>query len=211
MLHEQLKAGGVSVDIVLVNSKERFEAALAGDSFDIILSDYNVPGYDGIAAVKRAQETRPETPVIVVSGTVGEEEAVKCLHVGATDYLLKQRLERLVPAVQRAIQDAEERRGRKGAEQALQHRERRLSSIYETVADVLFYVEVEKDGRYRFTSINQAFVSTTGLEYSHVVGKRVDEVVPEPSLTLVLEKYGEAIRVKKVLRWEETSDYPKEG
>ena len=209
MLHDALKTGGVSADIVLVTSKERFEAALAGDSFDIILSDYNVPGYDGIAAVKLAQETRPETPVIVVSGTVGEEEAVKCLHVGATDYLLKQRLERLVPAVQRAIQDAEERRGRKGAEQALQHRERRLSSIYETVADVLFYVEVEKDGRYRFTSINQAFVSTTGLEYSHVVGKRVDEVVPEPSLTLVLEKYGEAIREKKIVRWEETSDYPK--
>ena len=59
MLHEQLKAGGVPADIVLVNSKERFEAALAGDSFDIILSDYNIPGYDGIAAVKLAQETRP--------------------------------------------------------------------------------------------------------------------------------------------------------
>jgi PAS domain S-box-containing protein len=95
------------------------------------------------------------------------------------------------------------------AEQVLLQRERRLSSIYETVADVLFYLEVEKDGRYRFISINQAFVSTTGLEHSQVIGKRVDEVILEPSLTVVLEKYGEAIREKRVTRWEETSEYPK--
>jgi len=112
MLHDKLKTAGVSTDIVLVNSKESFEAALSGDSsgdsFDIILSDYNVPGYDGIAAVMLAREKRPETPVIVVSGTMGEDEAVKYLHVGATDDLLKARLERLVPAVQRAIQEAED-------------------------------------------------------------------------------------------------------
>ena len=208
ILHDQLKTGGVSADIVLVNGKESFEAALAGETFDLILTDYNVPGYDGIAAVKLALEKQPETPVIVVSGTVGEAEAVNCLHVGATDYLLKQRLDRLGSAVQRAIHEAEERRGRKEAEQALLERERRLSSIYETVADVLFYVKVEPDGRYRFISINQAFVSTTGLEYSQVVGKRVDEVIPESSLTLVLEKYREAIREKRVVRWEETSEYP---
>jgi len=209
MVHELLKTAGVSADIVLVNSKERFEAALAGDSFDLILSDYNIPGYDGIAAVKLAQETRAETPVIVVSGTVGEEEAVKCLHVGATDYLLKQRLDRLVPAVQRAMREAEERRSRQEAEHALRQRERRLSSIYEAVSDSLFYVGVEEDGRYRFISVNQAFVSTTGLDRNQVVGKRVDEVIPEPSLTLVLEKYGEAIRERRVVRWEETSEYPK--
>ena len=68
---------------------------------------------------------------------------------------------------------------------------------------------MERNGRYRFISVNAAFVSTTGLEYAQVVGKRVDELVPEPSLTLVLEKYGEAIREKRVERWEETSDYPK--
>ena len=70
---------------MLVNSKERFEAALAGDSFDIILSDYNVPGYDGIAAVRLAQEQQPDVPVIIISGSLGEAEAVKCLHAGATE------------------------------------------------------------------------------------------------------------------------------
>jgi len=208
LLHDQLKAGGVSADIVRVDSKERFEAALAGDAFDVILCDYNLPGYDGLAAVKLAQEKQPAIPVIIVSGTVGEEEAVRSLHVGATDYLLKQRLDRLAPAVRRAMQEAEERRHRQQAEEALRRHQQQLASIYETVADVIFYVEVEQDGGYRFLSVNRAFLSTTGLDPRHVVGKRLDEILPEPSLTLVLEKYGEAIREKKVVRWEETSDYP---
>ena len=208
MVHDKLAVEGVSCEIVLANSKESFEAALAHESFDLIISDYSLPGYDGVAAIRWAQEKQPEAPLIVISGSLGEEAAVKCLQIGATDYLLKERLDRLVPAVQRAIQEAEGRRERKHTEQALLQREQRLSSIYATVADIIFYVEVEKQGRYRFVSVNQAFVSITGLDYSKVVGKRVDEVIPEPSLTLVLEKYGEAIREKKIVRWEETSEYP---
>ena len=208
MIHHKLEVEGIRCDIVLARSQERFETALARESFDLILSDYNLQGYDGISALRRAQEQQSDVPVIIISGSLGEADAVKCLHAGATDYLFKERLERLPSAVQRAIREAEAHRKRKEAEQSLLERERRLSSIYDAVADALFYVEVDKDGRYRFASINQAFVSTTGLEYSRVVGKRVDEVVPEPSLTLMLEKFGEAIRENKIVRWEETSDYP---
>ncbi len=209
IIRHKLEVDGVRCDIVLANSKDSFEAALVQESFDLILSDYNLPDFDGTSAIKRAQEQQPDTPVIVISGSLGEDEAVKCLHIGATDYLLKQRLDRLAPAVQRAIQEAEQRRRRQEVEQALLQRERRLSSIYETVSDSLFYVDVEEDGRYRFTSVNRAFVSTTGLEHNQVIGKRVDEVIPEPSLTLALEKYSEAIRERRVVRWEETSEYPK--
>jgi PAS domain S-box-containing protein len=209
VIHHKLEVAGVRCDIVLAHSKDSFEAALMRESFDLILSDYNLPGYDGTSAIERAHKHQPDTPVIVISGSIGEDEAVKCLRIGATDYLLKQRLDRLAPAVQRAIQEAEERRRRKEAEQALLQRERRLSSIYETVSDSLFYVDVEPDGRYRFTSVNPAFVSTTGLDYNQIVGKRVDEVIPEPSLTLTLEKYREAIRERRVVRWEETVEYPR--
>ena len=107
VIRHQLEAEGVSCDILLVNSKDSFEAALTQEPFDLILSDYNLPGYDGVAALKHAQQARPDVPVILISGTVGEEEAVRCLHLGATDYLLKDRLDRLAPAVQRAIQEAE--------------------------------------------------------------------------------------------------------
>jgi CheY-like chemotaxis protein len=97
----------------------QFEAALTREPFDLILSDYNLPGYDGVAVLKHAQLVQPDVPVIIISGTVGEKEGVRCLHLGATDYLLKKSLDRLVPTVQRAIQEAETRRTRKQAEAAL--------------------------------------------------------------------------------------------
>src|SRR5580698_3977484 len=109
MVRHRLDLEGVSCDILLANSKDSFEAALTRESFDLIISDYNLPGYDGVAALKQAQAVQPDVPVILISGTVVEEQAVKCLQIGATDYLLKDRLERLVPAAQRAIEEAETR------------------------------------------------------------------------------------------------------
>jgi PAS domain S-box-containing protein len=209
IIGHKLAIGGVPCDIALAGSEEHFEAALARQPFDLILCDYNLPGYDGLRALTRARAIRPDAPVIIISGTVGEDEAVKCLHAGATDYLLKQHLERLVPAIRRAIEEADERRSRARAEEALQQRERRLSSIYEAVADILFYLEVEPDGGYRYVSVNPAFVSTTGLDYDRVVGKRVDEVMRSSSVGLLLEHCDRAVRERRIVRWEETSEYPK--
>ncbi|MGH2607381.1 MAG: sensor histidine kinase, partial [Anaerolineales bacterium] len=97
---------------------------------------------------------------------------------------------------------------RKKAEEELRARETRLASIYETVADVIFVLAVESRGTYRFTSVNPAFQAVTGVPSEAVVGMLVSEVVPEPSLSLVLGKYREAIEGKRTVRWEETSDYP---
>ncbi len=116
LIQGQLATGGLACDFVLVDTKQRFEAALAGESFDLILLDYNIAGYDGGAALRLTQRSRPDVPVIIVSGTIGEEAAVECLHLGATDYLLKQRLARLVPAVRRALEEAEEHGRRRLAE-----------------------------------------------------------------------------------------------
>ena len=112
MVHRKLDVEGLSCNILVASGKDSFEAALAAEPFDLIICDYNLPGYDGVAALKQAQATQPDVPVILISGTIGEEQAVKCLHIGATDYLLKERLDRLVPAVQRALQEAETQRTR---------------------------------------------------------------------------------------------------
>ncbi|MBF0501196.1 MAG: PAS domain S-box protein, partial [Candidatus Riflebacteria bacterium] len=97
---------------------------------------------------------------------------------------------------------------RKQVEESLRERERQISLIYETVGDVLFNLKLEVDGSYSFDSVNKCFLTVTGLQANQIVGKRVQDVIPEPSLSLVLEKYSEAIREKKIVRWEETSDYP---
>ena len=74
--------------------------------------------------------------------------------------------------------------------------------------DVIFLLDVEQDGEYRFNTVNPAFLTSTGLPIEFVVGKSVKEVIPEPSLTLVLSKYRQAVQEKIIVRWEETSDYP---
>ncbi len=97
---------------------------------------------------------------------------------------------------------------RKRAEDAMRARERELSLIYDNVSDVIFHLAVEADGQYRFLSVNRTFLGTTGLAAEQVVGRRVDEVIPEPARSFVVERYGEAIRERKTITWEEISEYP---
>jgi PAS domain S-box-containing protein len=94
------------------------------------------------------------------------------------------------------------------AETALLESQQRLTSIYDTVRDVLFHLAVEPGGQFRFVSANAAFLRVTGLNGEAVVGKTVNEVIPEPSLTMVLEKYRQAIEEHTTVVWEEASDYP---
>jgi PAS domain S-box-containing protein len=97
---------------------------------------------------------------------------------------------------------------RKMREQELQENEQRLISIYNTVEDSIFQLAVVFGGQFRFSSVNAAFYRATGLTPGQVIGRMVNEVIPEPSLSLVLEKYRQAAETKTIVRWEETSDYP---
>ena len=94
------------------------------------------------------------------------------------------------------------------AEEAVRRSERELSLVYNNVSDIIYYFSVEPNDRYRFVSVNPAFFKATGLTESQIAGKYVDEVIPEPSLTMVLGKYREAIQGKRTVTWEETSVYP---
>ena len=95
------------------------------------------------------------------------------------------------------------------AEAALREKQQRLISIYNTVERIaIFHLAVEPEGQFRFVSVNAAFLRVTGLSQGKVVGQIVNEVIPEPSLMMVLGKYRQAIEEKTVVHWEETSDYP---
>jgi PAS domain S-box-containing protein len=94
------------------------------------------------------------------------------------------------------------------AEKALQEKEQLLSSIYDTVGDMIFVLSTEKEGRYKFVSVNKSFENKQGKKYSEVVGKYVDEIIPQSALSKAQENYKKAILDKKIVRWEEVSDYP---
>jgi signal transduction histidine kinase len=119
LIQANLAEGGISCEMTRVQTRTDFEAVLEDGDFDLIFSDYSLPSFDGLSALELAREIRPEVPFILVSGVIGEERAIEALKSGATDYVLKQRLDRLVPAVQRAVREAEERTERRRAEEAL--------------------------------------------------------------------------------------------
>jgi diguanylate cyclase (GGDEF)-like protein len=117
-LHE-LGRGGVACESVRVASEAAFRSALAQFKPQVILSDFTMPGFDGLSALRLARELAPDVPFIFVSGTIGEENAIRALHEGATDYVLKGNLLRLPAAVGRALREAETRVARRRAEERL--------------------------------------------------------------------------------------------
>ena len=119
LVERELEREGFDFEARRVTTRDAFEQALDAFDPDLILADYSLPSFDGMAALEVAAEERPHVPVVFVSGAIGEERAIETLKQGATDYVLKDQLSRLGPAVRRALREAEERRARREAEAAL--------------------------------------------------------------------------------------------
>lgn len=114
-----LASDGLQCDIVHVDNKDEFIAKLSSGDYDVILSDYSLPQFDGLTALWIVRELNPEIPFILLSGMLGEEVATDSIKAGATDYVLKQRITRLAPSVKRALRETDERLQRRRAEEAL--------------------------------------------------------------------------------------------
>jgi signal transduction histidine kinase/ActR/RegA family two-component response regulator len=118
--------GGVPCQSQRVDTRQAFVTALKERRMDVILADYSIPGFDGMTALNLARQHCPDVPFLFVSATIGEELAIDTMLQGATDYVLKQRLGRLVPSVQRALRELDDRAERKRAEEALRQSEKQF-------------------------------------------------------------------------------------
>src|ERR1700746_2648804 len=123
LVQETLATDGISCLVTRVETEADFTASLKRGGFDLILADYTLPSFDGLSALKIARQDWPHVPLIFVSGTLGEEVAIEALKIGATDYVFKTRLSRIVPSVQRALREAEERIDLSRAQEALRRSE----------------------------------------------------------------------------------------
>jgi PAS domain S-box-containing protein len=123
LVQELLEVEELACEITRVEDRAGFVAALERGGIDLILADYTLPSFDGLSALKLAKSGYPDVPFIFVSGTLGEEVAIEALKIGATDYILKTRISRLVPSMHRALREARERAERKRAEEALRQSE----------------------------------------------------------------------------------------
>ncbi|NIR47617.1 PAS domain S-box protein [candidate division KSB1 bacterium] len=119
LMQRVLRKAGIPFSGRRVETEEAFLKALKEFKPDVILADYSLPTFDGVSALSKVQENGVDVPFIFVSGAIGEELAIETLKKGATDYVLKHRLSSLAPAVRRALKEAENRRARRQAEEAL--------------------------------------------------------------------------------------------
>jgi signal transduction histidine kinase len=110
LVREVLTTHGFDVETTAIDSREKFEELATEGRFDLILADYKLPDFDGLMALEIALHQCPQTPFIFLTGMMGEERAIETFKAGATDYVLKNRLSRLAPAVDRALRESRERR-----------------------------------------------------------------------------------------------------
>ena len=173
LVKETLEKDGLRVEKVLVDNYAEFIAALEKDRFDLILGDYSLPTCNGLQALQLARQKCPNTPFLLVSGAIGEQAAIESLKCGATDYVLKQWPERLVPAVRRAVQEADERAQRKQAESELIRRERYFRALTENSLDVLAILNPDGMFRYNSPSVKRVL----GYEPRELAGRNAFEFV----------------------------------
>jgi len=190
LVEEELREAGIGFSSLRVDTRDAFQEALTEFGPHLILADYQLPSFDGLEALDIAQGQSPEVPFIFVSGVLGEELAIEMLHAGATDYVLKQRLSRLGPAVRRALAEVEERARRRRAEVETTFR----SLLLDNATDSIFVTDMEG----RIIYVNKAAYETRGYSEGQLLEMGLEKLIlPEhaQSLKLMIEyllRSGEA-------------------
>ncbi|MEW6730466.1 MAG: response regulator [Acidobacteriota bacterium] len=164
-----LMTEGIICDLVHTDTREAFISALEQSSFDLLLSDYLLPSFDDLSVLQIARQKWPDTPFIYISGTIGEEAAIELLKQGATDYVLKHRLSKLAPAIQRALREAEEHIKRKQAEERLHEQ----VALLDIVPNAILVRDLEN----RILFWNKGAERLYGWPAAEVIGKNIMEIL----------------------------------
>lgn len=214
-----LRDWGLEPELSRVEIRADFRAALKRGEIDVIIADYSLSSFNGLEALSIASAVKPEIPFIFVAEAMGEDLAVGTLKNGAADYVLKDRLQRLPAAVERALKEAAQRALRGRVEEAARHVQERYHLLFETLSEGFCIIEMIFDAEdhpvdYRFLEVNPAFEAQTGLR--DVQGKRMSELAPVHE-THWFEMYGKVARTgepvhfvseaRALKRWFDVSAY----
>jgi two-component system phosphate regulon sensor histidine kinase PhoR len=176
MIHE-LRRADIQLEWKLATGRETFAESL-NEEFDIILADYSLPQFDALQALDLLNSRNISIPLIVVSGTIGEEKAAQTIKSGAKDYLLKDRLTRLAPAVQRAIEEDELRNAKNAVDKALHVSEKRFGIAVDNIPHPITIY----DSELRIQFVNQSSIELYGYPQAEILGRKDTELFP-PELT----------------------------
>lgn len=171
LIEIQLKRDGMEFISKIVDKEEDYHHALEVFKPSIILADHSLPQYDGITALNLARQISPNTPFIFVSGKIGEDFAVEMLKEGATDYVLKNNLSKLSPAVQRALKESREKMEKIGAEKALKEREEKYRTLFEYFPNYVVVLDLEG----RIIDVNHAASELSSTPREDLIGRHFME------------------------------------
>ncbi len=192
LIQRQLEKDGGDYSISVAENEAQFLRQIERLKPDVILSDYHLPGFTGLEALAIARERLPQVVFIIITGSINEATAVDCLHAGANDYILKEHLSRLVPAIHAAREKLKTQLERKKAVAALEASEARYRATVESLHDLIFHIDTK--GRFRdyFSARESRFMAQLSPE--HFVGQRYEDVLPKD----VAEKISRAVtQIKK--------------
>jgi PAS domain S-box-containing protein len=185
-----LEQAGYRVSHERVEDAEQMRAALKEQSWDVIIADHRLPNMDALRALELVKESGQDIPVIVVSGAIGEETAVMIMKAGAQDYVMKDKLMRLAPAVERELRDFKTRYEHKQAEKALRQSEEKYRTILEEMREG--YYETDLAGN--FTLVNSAMCFLSGYSREELMGMKYRDYTPEEHTNTVSEVYSRVYR-----------------
>jgi PAS domain S-box-containing protein/putative nucleotidyltransferase with HDIG domain len=182
-----LKRGGYDPVYERVETEEGMVSALSGGPWDVILCDYMMPRFSALRALELFKESGIDIPFIIVSGSIGEEIAVEAMRAGAHDYIMKDRLQRLVPAIERELREADSRVKRKQAEDSLRRSEGKYREIIDNMQEG--YHEVDIKGN--FTFFNDSMCKIMGYEREELLGMNNRQYADEENASKVYQTYNE--------------------
>ncbi len=166
LLVAELEGGGYTVAFERVDTAAAMRSALQQKNWDLILCDFTMPYFSGAAALKLAREAGCDAPFIYVSGTIGEDVAIEAMKSGAQDYVMKTHLARLVPAVERELDEAQTRRESRRADTAMRESEHKYRHLFEALSDAVFLID-EDSGR----------IIDTNVRAEHLLGRTRTEIL----------------------------------
>ncbi|HPL98149.1 MAG TPA: ATP-binding protein [Smithellaceae bacterium] len=187
IVHEQLLNAGYSMNISRVEEKEKFADFLRNEPCDVILADFNLPGFDAFGALRLRDEIVPDIPLICVSGAIGEETAINLIRRGALDYVLKDRLARLPFAIMRALEEVVEKQKRRQAEEDLRYSEALFRNLFQYHSAVMLIIDPDTGG---IIDANDAAVSYYGWSREQLLRMRIQDIntLPPEAVKAEIEK-----------------------
>jgi PAS domain S-box-containing protein len=175
LVQRALRRNGISFSARVTKNRREFSSALARFHPQVILSDFKLPGFDGMAALGLVRARAPEIPFIFVSGSIGEEKAIETLSQGASDYIFKDNLARLGPVVKRVLAEAEIRRQKTEAEKSLRESEEKYRTLVAESPDGIFIADLQGN----FISVNPSMCSELGYSERELLAMKIWDIVPE--------------------------------